>query len=168
MTPKELLELKMKLNELLDKGFTCLSSSRWGSPVLFVKKKDQSLRLCVDYWPLNTITIKNKYPLLRIDILFDQLVGAKVFSKIDLRSGYNQIKIRLEDISKTAFSTMYGLYEYLGMSFGLTNTPAYFMYLMNYVFMPELDKFVMAFLDDILVYSKNAREHEQHLRIILE
>jgi hypothetical protein len=168
MTPKELLELKMKLNELLDKGFTCPSSSPWGSPVLFVKKKDQSLRLCVDYWPLNTVTIKNKYPLLRIDILFDQLVGAKVFSKIDLRSGYNQIKIRLEDISKTAFSTMYGLYEYLVMSFGLTNTPAYFMYLMNSVFMPELDKFVVAFLDEILVYSKNAGEHEQHLHIILE
>jgi hypothetical protein len=168
MTPKELLKLKMQLNELLDKGFTCPSSSPWSSPVLFVKKKDQSLRLCVDYLPLNTVTIKNKYPLLRIDILFDQLVGAKVFSKIDLRSGYNQIKIRLEDISKTAFSTMYGLYEYLGMSFGLTNTPAYFMYLMNSVFMPKLDKFVVAFLDDILVYSKNAREHEQHLHIILE
>jgi hypothetical protein len=133
-----------------------------------VKKKDQSLRLCVDYRPLNTITIKNKYPLPRINILFDQLADAKVFSKVDLSSGYHQIKIRPEDVPKTAFSTRYVLYEYLVMSFGLTNAPAYFMYLVNSVFMSELDKFVMVFIDDILVYSKNEEEHEQHLRIILQ
>jgi hypothetical protein len=135
---------------------------------LFVKKKDESLRLFVDYRPLNAVTIKNKYPLPRIDVLFDQLVGAKVFSKIDLRSGYHQIKIRASDIPKTTFSTRYGLYEYMVMSFGLTNAPAYFMYLMNSVFMPELEKFVVVFIDDILVYSKNEDEHTEHLHIILQ
>jgi hypothetical protein len=151
----------------LDKGFIRPSTSPWGCPALFVKKKDESLRLCVDYRPLNSVTIKNKYLLPRIDVLFDQLVGAKVFSKIDLRSGYHQIKIRANDIPKTAFSTRYGLYEYLVMSFGLTNAPAYFMYLMNSVFMPELDKFVVVFIDDILVYSKNEAEHIEHLHIVL-
>jgi hypothetical protein len=166
MTPKELAELKVQLNELLDKGFIHPSSSPWGCPDLFVKKKDQSLRLCVDYRPLNAVTIKNKYPLPHIDILF--LAGAKVFSKVDLRLGYHQIKIRLEDVPKTAFSTRYGLYEYLVMSFGLTNAPAHFMYLMNSVFMPELDKIVVVFIDDILVYSRDKEEHEQHLWIILQ
>jgi hypothetical protein len=118
---------------------------------LICEEKDESLRMCVDYRPLNAVTIKNKYPLPRIDVLFDQLVGAKVFSKIDLRSSYHQIKIRASDIPKTAFSTRYGLYEFLVMSFGLNNAPAYFMYLMNSVFMPELDKFVVVFIDDILV-----------------
>jgi hypothetical protein len=132
------------------------------------EEEDQSLRLCVDYRPLNAVTIKNKYPLPRIDILFDQLAGAKVFSKVDLRSGYHQIKIHPEDVSKTAFSTSYGLYEYLVMSFGLTNAPAHFMYLMNSVFMSELDKFVMVFIDDILIYSKSEEEHAQHLRVILQ
>jgi hypothetical protein len=121
----------------------------------------------VDYRPLNDVTIKNKYPLPWIDILFDQLSKAKVFSKIDLRSGYHQIKIRPQDIFKTVFSTRYGLYEYLVMSFSLTNASAYFMYLMNSVFMPELDKFVIVFIDDILVYSKNEKDHAEHLRIIL-
>jgi hypothetical protein len=130
--------------------------------------KDNSLRLCVDYRPLNAVTIKNKYPLPRIDILFDQLAGAKVFSKIDLRFGYHQIKIRPSDITKTAFSTRYGLYEYLVMSFGLTNAPAYFMYLMNSVFMQELDKFVVIFIDDILIYSKNLEDHAKHLHVILQ
>ncbi|WVZ75814.1 hypothetical protein U9M48_023845, partial [Paspalum notatum var. saurae] len=143
-------------------------SSPWGCPALFVEKKDQDgKRLCVDYRPLNAVTVKNKYPLPHIDILFDQLGGATVFSKIDLRSGYHQIKVREEDIPKTAFSTRYGLYEYLVMSFGLTNAPAFFMYLMNSVFMNELDKFVLVFIDDILVYSKNEKEHEEHLRIVL-
>jgi hypothetical protein len=132
-----------------------------------VKKKDQSLRLCVDYRPLNAVTVKNKYPLPHIDILFDQLAGAKVFSKVDLHSGYHQIKIRPEDVPRTAFSTRYGLYEYLVMSFGLTNALAHFMYLMNSVFMPELDKFVMVFIDDILVYSKSEEEHARHLCVIL-
>jgi hypothetical protein len=136
MPPAELAELKKQLQELLYKGFIRPSTSPLGCPALFVKKKDDSLRLCIDYRPLNSVTIKNKYPLPRIDVLFDQLVGAKVFSKIDLRSGYHQIKIRASDVLKTAFSTRYGLYQYLVMSFGLTNTPTYFMYLMNYVFMP--------------------------------
>jgi hypothetical protein len=117
---------------------------------------------------LNIINIKNKYPLPRIDILFYQLVGAKVFSKVDLRSDYHQIKIHSEDIHKIAFSTRYELYEYLVMSFGLTNAPTHFIYLMNSVFMPELDKFVMVFIDDILIYSKNEEEHEKHLWIILQ
>ena len=134
---------------------------------MFVKKKDKSLRMCVDYRPLNVVTIKNKYPLPRIDFLFDQLAKAKVFSKIDLRSGYHQIKIRPEDKPKTAFSTRYGLYEYLVKSFRLTNAPAYFMYLMNSVFKPELDKFVVVFIDDILIYSENEADHEEHLRIVL-
>ena len=133
----------------------------------FVKKKDETLRLCVDYRPLNEVTIKNKYLLPRIDLLFDQLAGAKVFSKIDLMSGYHQIKIKPEDIPKMAFTTRYGLYEYLVMSFGLTNALAHFMYLMNSVFMPELDKFVVVFIDDILIYSKNKKEHAEHLRVVL-
>jgi hypothetical protein len=138
---------------------TCLSRDSFG-PVHHlgivpqsVKKKDQTLRLCVDYRPLNEVTIKNKYPLPRIDILFDQLTGARVFSKIDLRSGYHQIRIRPEDIPKTAFTTRYRLFEYLVMSFRLTNAPTHFTYLMNSVFMPELDKFVVVFIDDILIYS---------------
>jgi hypothetical protein len=135
---------------------------------LFVNKKYESLRLCVDYGPLNAVTIKNKYPLPRIDVLFDQLVGTKVFSKIDLRSSYHQIKIRASDILKTTFSTRYGLYEYLVMFFGLTNAPAYFMYLMNSVFMPKLDKFVVVFIDDILIYSRNEREHTKHLHTVLQ
>jgi hypothetical protein len=163
MTPKELAELKVQLNELLDKGYICPSSSHWGCPALFMKKKDRSLRLCVDYRSLNDVTIKNKYPLPRIDILYDQLAGARVFSKVDLRSGYHQIKICPEDIPKTVFSTKYGLYEYLVMSFWLTNAPTHFMYLMNSVFMLELDKFVVVFIDDILIYSKNEEEHAQHL-----
>jgi hypothetical protein len=158
MTPKVLAELKVQLKKLLDKGYIHPSSSPWGYLALFVKK-DQSLRLCVDYWPLNAATIKNKYPLSRIDILFNQLVGAKVFSKVDLHSGYHQIKIRPEDVPKTAFSTRYGLYEYLVMSFGLTIAPTHFMYLMNSVIIPELDKFVVVFIDDILIYSKSEEEH---------
>jgi hypothetical protein len=139
MPPNELAELKIQLKGLLDKGLIRPTTSKWGSPTLFVKKKDQSLRVCIDYRPLNAVNIKNKYPLPQIDILFDQLSKAKVFSKIDLRSGYHQIRIHPQDIPKTTFSTRYGLYEYLVMSFGLTNAPAYFMYLMNSVFMPELD-----------------------------
>jgi hypothetical protein len=168
MPPNELAELKIQLQDLLDKGVIHPSASPWGCPALFVKKKDNSLRLCVDYRPLNAVTIKNKYALPRIDILFDQLAGAKVFSKIDLRSGYHQIKIKPCDIPKTAFSTRYGLYEYLVISFGLTNAPAYFMYLMNSVFMPELDKFVMVFIDDILIYSKTKEDHTNHLHIVLQ
>jgi hypothetical protein len=133
-----------------------------------MKKKDNSLRLCIDHRPLNAVTIKNKYLLPRIDILFDQLAGAKVFSIIDLRSEYHQIKIRPSDIPKMAFSTRYGLYGYLVMSFGPTNALAYFMYLMNSVFMPELDRFVVVFIDDILIYSKNLEDHERHLHVVLQ
>jgi hypothetical protein len=156
------------LQELLDKGYIRPSSSPWGSPAFFVKKKDGSVRMCVDYRPLNAVTIKNKYPLPHIDALFDQLAGAKVFSRIDLRLGYHQIKIRASDVPKTAFSTKYGPYEFLVMSFGLTNAPAYFMYLMNSVFMIELDKFIVVFIDDILIFSKNKDERTKHLRIVLQ
>jgi hypothetical protein len=152
---------------LLDRGYIRPSISPWGCSVLFVEKRDKELHLCVDYRPVNVVTIKNKYPLPRIDILFDQLVGAQVFSKIDLCSGYHQIKICVEDIPKTTFTTRYGLFEYLVMSFGLMNAPAQFMYLMNSVFMPELDKFVVVFIDDILIYSRSMEEHEEHLQIVL-
>jgi hypothetical protein len=168
MPPNELAELKIQLQDLLDKGFIRPSASPWGCPALFVKKKDNSLRLCVDYRPLNAVVIKNKYLLPRIDILFDQLAGAKVFSKIDLRSGYHQIRIKPCDIPKKAFSTRYGLYEYLVISFGLTNAPAYFMYLMNLVFMLELDKFVVVFIDDILIYSKTKEDHANHMCVVLQ
>jgi hypothetical protein len=167
MPPNELAELKVQLNELLKKELIRPSLSPWGCPAIFVKKKDQSLWMCVDYRPLNAVTVKNKYPLPRIDILFDQLSKTKVFSKIDLRSGYHQIKIRPKDVPKTAFSMRYGLYEYLVMSFGLTNAPAHFMYLLNSVFMPKLDKFMVVFIDDILIYSENEEDHAEHLRVVL-
>src|SRR5438876_3006174 len=168
MSSNDLAEMKVQLQDLLDKGFIRPSSSPWGCSAMFVDKKDQTKRLVVDYRPLNEVTVKNKYPLPDINILFDQLSGAKVFSKIDLRSGYHQIKVREEDIPKTAFSTHYGLYEFLVMSFGLTNAPAFFIYLMNSVFMMELDVCVVVFIDDILVYSKNKEEHAKHLRIVLD
>jgi hypothetical protein len=164
----ELKELKKQLAEQLQKGFIRESSSPWGAPVLFVEKKDLSQRLVMDYRSLNEVTIKNKYPLPWINDLFDQLEGASVFSKIDLRSGYFQLKIREYDIPKTGFVTRYGSYEYMVMPFGLTNAPSYFMNMMNKVFMEFLDKFVIVFIDDILVYSKNNEEHEKHLRLIME
>jgi hypothetical protein len=164
----ELEELKKQIKELQDKGFIRPSSSPWGAPAIFVDKKDGTQRMCVDYRSLNEVTIKNKYPLPRIDDLFDQLRDAYVFSKIDLRSGYHQLKIRASDIPKTAFTTRYGLYEYTVMSFGLTNAPAYFIYLMNKVFMEYLDKFVVVFIDDILVFFKTEEEHAEHLRLVLQ
>lgn len=167
MNPKELEELKKQLEDMLQKGLIRPSASPWGSPVIFVDKRDGTTRLCVDYRKLNDVTIKNKYPLPKIEDLFDQMNGARVFSKIDLRTGYHQLKVRETDISKTAFITCYGLYEYTVMSFGLTNAPAYFMNLMNKVFMDYLDKFVVEFIDDILIYSKSEEEHEEHLRIVL-
>jgi hypothetical protein len=159
----ELKELKIQLQGLLDNGYICSSTSPWGCPALFVSKKDKELHQCVDYRLLNAVTIKNKYPLPCIDILFDQLVGAQMFSKIDLHSGYHQIKFHGEDMPKTAFTTRYGLLEYLVMSFGLMNAPAHFMYLMNFIFMLELDKFVVVFIDDILVYLKSMEKHNEHL-----
>ena len=138
MPANDLEEIKKQIKELLEKGYIRRSSSPWGAPVLLVEKKDGSLRMVVDYRALNDATIKNKYPLPMINDLFDQLKGAKVFSKIDLRSGYHQLKIREKDIPKTAFTTRYGLYEYIVMSFGLTNAPAYFMSMMNKVFMEFL------------------------------
>jgi hypothetical protein len=168
MPPVELAELKVQLQDLLDMGFIHPSSSPWGCPALFISKKDKDLCPFADYRPLNAVPIKNKYPLSCIDILFDQLAGAQVFSKIDLHSGYHQIKIYVEDIPKTAFSMRYEIYEYLVMSFQLKNVPAHFMYLMNSIFMSELDKFIMVFIDDILVYSKSKEEHEEHLRVMLQ
>nr|AAX96518.1 retrotransposon protein, putative, Ty3-gypsy sub-class [Oryza sativa Japonica Group]ABA92865.1 retrotransposon protein, putative, Ty3-gypsy subclass [Oryza sativa Japonica Group] len=166
MTANVLAEVKKQVDEQLQKGYIRPSTSPWGAPVIFVEKKDKTKRMCVDYCALNEVTIKNKYPLPRIDDLFDQLKGAKVFSKIDIRSGYHQLRIREEDNPKTAFTTQYELYECTVMSFELTNAPAFFMNLMNKVFMEFLDKFVMVFIDDILIYSKSEEEHEQHLRLI--
>ena len=168
LAPAEMQELSTQLQELLDKGFIRPSFSRWGAPVLFVKKKDGTLRMCIDYRELNKLTIKNRYPLPRIDDLFDQLQGSSYYSKIDLRSGYHQLRIQEESIPKTAFRTHYGHYEFLVMPFGLTNAPAVFMDLMNRVCKPYLDKFVIVFIDDILIYSKSQEEHEQHLRLILK
>jgi hypothetical protein len=162
MSVEELKELKKQLTELQEAGYICPSSSPWGAPVLFVQKKDGSQRMCVDYRSLNGVTVKNKYRLPNIDDLFDQMSGARVFSKIDLRSGYHQMKIRPSDIPKTDFSTRYGLYEFTVMSFGLTDAPAYFMDLMNKVFMEYLDRFVVVFIDDILIYSKSDIDHEEH------
>jgi hypothetical protein len=168
MTTPELVELNEHIKELVEKEFIRTSSSPWGSSVIFVLRKDDTQRLCVDYRALIEVTIKNKYPLPRIDDLFDQLRGACVFAKIDLRSGYQQLKVQECDIPKAAFVLWYGLYEFTVMSFGLTNAPAYFMYMMNKVFMEYLDKFVMVFIDDILVYSRSEEEHEGHLLLVLQ
>nr|GEY71130.1 putative reverse transcriptase domain-containing protein [Tanacetum cinerariifolium] len=167
LAPSELKELSDQLKELSEKGFIRPSSSPWGAPVLFVKKKDGSFRMCIDYRELNKLTVKNRYPLLRIDDLFDQLQGSSVYSKIDLQSGYHQLRIREEDIPITAFRTRYGHFEFQVMPFGLTNMPAVFMDLMNRVCKPYLDKFVIVFIDDILIYSMNKEDHEEHLKTIL-
>ncbi|GJX93260.1 putative reverse transcriptase domain-containing protein [Tanacetum coccineum] len=161
-------ELSNQLQELADRGFIRPSTSPWGAPVLFVKNKDGSFRMCIDYRELNKLTVKNRYPLPRIDDLFDQLQGSSVYSKIDLRSGYHQLRVRDEDIPKTAFRTWYKCYEFQVMPFGLTNAFAVFMDLMNRVCKPYLDKLVIVFIDDIRIYSRNKEEHANHLRIILE
>ena len=168
MAPVELRELKAQLEELLSMGFIRPSISPWGAPILFVKKKDGSLRLCIDYRQLNRVTIRNQYPLPRIDELFDQLQGSRVYSKIELRSEYHQLRVQEGDVPKTTFRTRYGHYEFLVMPFGLTNAPAAFMDLMNRVFQPYLDRFVIVFIDDILVYSGSPEEHSEHLRIVLQ
>ncbi|GJR75878.1 putative reverse transcriptase domain-containing protein [Tanacetum coccineum] len=168
LAPSEMKELSEQLKELSDKGFIRPSSSPWGAPVLFVKKKDGSFRMCIDYLELNKLMVKNRYPLPRIDDLFDQHQGLSVYSKIDLRLGYHQLRVQEEYIPKTAFRTRYGHYEFQVMPFGLTNAPVVFMELMNRVCKPYLDKFVFVFIDDILIYSKNKQEHEEHLKLILE
>jgi hypothetical protein len=171
MAPSEMSELKSQLEDLLSKKFIRPSVSPWGAPVLLVKKKDGKSRLCVDYRQLNKVTIKNRYPLPHIDDLMDQLKGATVFSKIDLKSGYHQIRAKEEDIPKTAIRTRYGHYEIypnLVMPFGVTNAPAIFMDYMNRIFHPFLDKFVVVFIDDILIYSKSEEEHKEHLSLVLQ
>ncbi|GJX19318.1 putative reverse transcriptase domain-containing protein [Tanacetum coccineum] len=168
LAPSEMKELSEQLQELSNKGFIRPSSSPWGAPVLFVKKKDGSFRMCIDYQELNKLIVKNRYPLPRIDDLFDQLHGSSIYSKIDLRSGYHQLRVREQDIRKMAFRTQYGHYEFQVMPFRLTNAPAVFMNLMNRVCKPYLDKFVIVFIDDILIYSKDEKEHEEHLKAILE
>ncbi|GJR17079.1 putative reverse transcriptase domain-containing protein [Tanacetum coccineum] len=159
-------ELSTQLQELSDKGFIRPSSSPWGALVLFVKKKDGSFRMCIDYPELNKLTMKNQYPLMRIDDLFDQLQGSRVYSKIDLRFVYHQLRVREEDISETTFRTHYGHYEFQVMPFGLTNAPAVFMDLMNRICKLYLDRFAIVFIDDILIYSKRRKEHEGHLKLI--
>jgi hypothetical protein len=168
MSTPELKELQLQLEELLKKGYIHPSMSPWGAPVLFVKKKDGTLRLCIDFRQLNKVTIKKKYPLPRINDLFDQLKETKIFSKIYLRYGYHQVRINDEDISKTAFRTRYGHYEFMVVRFGLSNAPAVFMCLMNGVFRDYLDKSIIVSLHDILVYSKSEEEHEKHLRMVLQ
>ncbi|GJR09023.1 putative reverse transcriptase domain-containing protein [Tanacetum coccineum] len=165
LVPLEMQELSEQLKELQDKGFIRPSHSMWGSPMLFVEKKDGSMHMCIDYRELNKLTVKNRYPLSRIDDLFDQLQGARYFSKIDLRSGYHQLRVHEDDIPKTAFRTRYGHFEFTVMPFGLTNAPAIFMDLMNQVCKPYLDKFVIVFIDDILIYSKTKEDHEKDLNM---
>jgi hypothetical protein len=164
----ELDELKKQIDELSEKGYIRPSTSPWAAPILFVEKKDGTRRMCIDYRALNEVTIKNKYPLPRIEYLFNQLRGASMFSKIDLRLGYHQLRIQPSDIPKTTFITKYGLYELTVMSFGLTNAPAFFMNLMNSVFMDYLNKFVVVFIDDILIYSQSEEEHVDHLKMVLQ
>ncbi|GJX06890.1 putative reverse transcriptase domain-containing protein [Tanacetum coccineum] len=168
LAPSKMKELVEKLQELSDKGFIRPSSSPWGAPVLFVKKKDGSFRMCIDYYELNKLTVKNRYPLPRIDDLFDQLQGSSVYSKIYLRPGHHQLRVREEDIPKTAFRMRCGHYEFQVIHFGLTNAPTVFMDLMNRVCKPYLDKFVIIFIADILIYSKNKEDHEGHLKLILK
>ena len=153
MEPVELQELRVQLHELLDKGFIKPSTSPEGAPILFAKKKGKTLRLCIDYSQLNRVTIKNRYPLSRIDDLFDQLRGVRVYSKIDLRTSYHQMRVRETYIPKTAFKTCYGHFEFTVMPLRLTNAPAAFMDLKHRVFQPYLDQFVIVFVDDILIYS---------------
>ena len=160
-------EIKRQIQELIQKGHICPSASPWGSPIVLAKKKDGTWRLCIDYRALNKITVKNRYPILRIDNLLDQLRGAKFFTKIDLKSGYHQVPIDPADVWKTAFKSKEGLFEWLVMPFGLTNAPATFMRLMNDVLRQFIDSFVVVYLDDILIFSKTWSEHLQHVEQVL-
>ncbi|MBS1986331.1 hypothetical protein JST99_00150, partial [Candidatus Dependentiae bacterium] len=164
----ELDELRKQLDKLLANGLIRASKSAFGAPMLFVKKKDGSMRMCIDYRDLNSITIKNRYPLPRVDELLDRLSGAKYFSKLDLQSGYYQIRMKEEDIHKTAFRTRYGSFEFLVLPFGLTNAPSTFMQMMQDIMKPYLDRFVISFLDDILIYSNTLEQHQQHVREVLQ
>ena len=167
MASAELQELKVQIHELLGKGFIRPSTSPWGAPVLFAKKKDKTLRLCINYRQLNRVTIKNRYPLLMMDDLFDQLRGVRVYSKIDLRTGYHQLRVREADIPKTTFRMRYGHFEFIMMPFGLMNAPSTFMDLMHRVFQPYFDQFVVVFVKNFLIYSKSEEEHEDQLRVVL-
>jgi hypothetical protein len=167
MSPLELAEAEKQLSELLEKGFIQPSKSPYGAPILFVRKKNGKLRMCVDYRALNRITVKNRYPLPRIDELLDRLHGARIFSKLDLQSGYWQCRIAAEDVPKTAFRTRYGHFEWLVMPFGLCNAPATFQAAMNDTLRPFLDKFVIVYLDDILIFSPDETTHMQHLDQVL-
>jgi hypothetical protein len=166
LNQKELLELNKQLNDLLSRGYIRPSKSPYGAPVFFVDKKDGKLRMCVNYRALNKVTIKNNYPLPRIDDIFDRLAGAKYFIRIDLKSGYYQIQIANEDVEKTACSTRYGSYEFLVMHFGFCNTPLTFNTLMNTIFREEMENFVIIYIDDILVYSNMAEKHARHLEVV--
>ena len=166
MSASEAKEVEGQLADYLARGFIRPSTSPWASPILLVKKKDGTMRMCVDYRGLNALTIKNKYPLPRVDELFDQLQGKRYFSKVDLRSGFHQVRVSIDDILKTAFRTRFGHFEFLVMPFGLTNAPATFMTLMDSVLRPYLGKFVVVFLDDILIFSKTEEEHLEHLRLV--
>jgi hypothetical protein len=168
MSTPELQELKMPLKELLDLGLIHPSASLWGAPVIFIRKKNGSWRLCIDYRQLNKATIKNQYPLPRLNDLFDQMKGATMFSKINLRSGYHQLWIKEDDVPKTAFKTRFGHYEFTILPFGLTNSPGVFMILMKEVFHEYLEKFVQVFIDDILIYSRTTEEHDEHSCLVLQ
>jgi hypothetical protein len=167
MTTTEICELQMQLKELLDLGLIMPNLSPWGALVIFLKKKDGSLRLCIDYRDLIHATVKNRYLMPRIDDFFDQMKGAVVFANIDLQLGYHRLRIKEGDIPKTTFRTQFGHYDFVTVPFGLTNVPVVFMSLMNGVFWKYLNRYVQVFLYDILIYSKNEREHEEHLRVVL-
>jgi hypothetical protein len=168
LSPEEMTILRERIQELLELGYICPSSSPWGAPVLFAKKKDGTLRMCIDYHALNKLTIRNRFPLPRIDELFDQLQGAKYFSKLDLDSAYHQVRVDEADISKTAFTCQLGHFEFLVLTFGFTNAPATFQTLMSQVFSEHLRKFIVIYLDDILIFSKTLEEHVQHLCTALQ
>jgi hypothetical protein len=168
MSTPELHELRMQLKELLDLGLIHPSVSPWGAPIFFIQKKDGLWRLCIDYCQLNKATIKNQYLLPRIDDLFDHMKGATVFSRINLRSGYHQLRIKEDDVPKTAFKMRFEHYKFTVLPFGLTNAPGVFMSLMNEVFREYLDKFIQVFIDDILIYSQTMEEHDEHLRLVLQ